>query len=363
MSHFRSEIFSIVRVSLVLSAAAAAFGCSSDSNEPAPATGGGSSTPSTGGSGTGGSGTGGSPSSNGGSTSPTGGTPSDANAVVGTFTVTLSAANELNDQYTSVIGKVYSGAYPSDIIETPLASGNGCTTYKFSRQSCIDVTCTGSQVCAAPEECRDVPRLVSVGKVSVMGIDPGTLMLSGVNNNYQYPADIVFPGFSEGAPISLSATGDFYPAFEVTTTGVAPVVMKADNYLLAPGKPLALEWEAGGNADAKVSVVLNISKHGGSAGYLRCDTTDSGSLTIPADVLQELIDLGVAGFPALTFTRRTRGEAPVTGGKIAFDVAAEAAPPLDVEGYCSCFNSSDCGSCSDSTKTVCDSVRKLCNAP
>ncbi len=275
MSHFRSEILSIVRVSLVLSAAAAAFGCSSDSNEPAPATGGGSSTPSTGGSGTGGSGTGGSPGSNGGSTSATGGAPSDPNAVVGTFTVTLSSANELNDSYTSVIGKVYSGAYPSDIIETPLATGNGCTTYKFSRQSCIDVTCTGSQVCAAPEECRDVPRLVSVGKVSVMGIDPGTLMLSGVNNNYQYPADIAFPGFSEGAMISLSATGDFYPAFEVTTTGVAPVVMKADSYLLAPGKPLALEWEAGGNADAQVSVVLNISKHGGSAGYLRCDTTDS----------------------------------------------------------------------------------------
>lgn len=357
MSHFRSKISSVVRVSLVLSAAGA-FGCSSDSNDPAPATGGGSSTPSTGGSGTGGS-----PGSTGGSPSSTGGAPSNPNAVVGTFTVTLNPASELMDAYTSVIGKVYSGAYPTDVIETPLATGNGCTTYKFSRQSCIDVTCSGSQVCAAPDECRDVPRLVSVGKVSVTGIDPGTLMLSGVNNNYQYPADIAYPGFAEGDTVTLSAGGDFYPAFEVSTSGVAPALMKAESYLIAPGKPLPLEWEAGANPDATVSIVLNISKHGGSAGYLRCDTTDSGSLTIPADVLQALIDLGVAGFPALTFTRRTRGEAPVSSGKIALDVAAEASPPLDVEGYCSCFNDSDCGSCSDGTKTICDSVRKLCNAP
>ena len=338
-------------------AAAAAWGCSSDSDDPSPATGGVTSTS------TGGSGTGGSPSANGGSTTPAGGTPSDANAIVGTFTVTLNPASELMDAYTSVIGKVYSGAYPSDVIETPLASSGGCTTYKFSRQSCIDVTCTGSQVCAAPDECRDVPRLVSVGKVSVAGIAPGTLALSGVNNNYQYPADIEYPGFAEGASITLSASVDFYPPFEVTTTGVAPVALAANSYLLAPGKPLALEWEPGANANANVSVVLNISKHGGSAGYLRCDTTDSGSLTIPADVLQELIDLGVAGFPALTLTRRASGETPVMGGKVALHVAAEAAPRLDVEGYCSCFNDSDCGSCSDGTKTVCDSVRKLCNAP
>src|SRR5262245_52989695 len=120
MSHFRSELSSIVLVSLVLTAAAA-LGCSSDSNDPPAATGGGSSTP------TGGSGTGGSPSSSGGSASATGGTSSDPDAIVGTFTVTLNPASELMDAYTSVIGKVYSGAYPTDVIETPLASGGGCT--------------------------------------------------------------------------------------------------------------------------------------------------------------------------------------------------------------------------------------------
>jgi len=357
MTHPRSSISGFVCFSLVLSAAAA-FGCSSDSNEDPAATGGVPSAP-TGGSGTGGSGN----ASTGGSQGQTGGAPSDSNAIVGTFAVTLNPADASMDAYTSVIGKVYSAAYPTDVIETPLETGNGCTTYKFSRQACIDVTCTGSQVCAAPEVCRDVPRLVGVGKATITGIEPGTLSLSAVNNNYQYPADIAYPGFAEGATITLSAEGDFYPAFEVSTSGVAPVVLQGDAYLLAPGKSLTVEWEPGANTDADVSIVLNISKHGGSAGYMRCDTTDTGSLTIPAEPLQALIDLGVAGFPALTFTRRTRGETAVAGGKIALDVAAEAHPKLEVEGYCSCFNDGDCGSCSDGTKTVCDSVRKLCNAP
>ena len=96
--------------------------------------------------------------------------------------------------------------------------------------------------------------------------------------------------------------------------------------MLSSGKPLLVEWDPGTNDDAEVVLLLNISKHGGSAGYMRCDTDDSGSFTIPAGPIQALIDLGVAGFPQLTLTRRTRGEAAVTGGKIAFDVAAVAIP-------------------------------------
>jgi hypothetical protein len=271
---------------------------------------------------------------------------------------------ETTPGYTSVAGKVYSGEYPSDVIETPVVTGGGCTTYEFSRQPCLDVACTSSQVCAGPDDCRERPTLVSVGTVSVSGIGTGSLSLSAVNNNYQYPGDVPYPGFDAGATISLTASGNHYPAFTVSTTGVAPVTLTKNEYLLSSGDPLLVEWDPGTNDDAEVILLLNISKHGGSAGYMRCDTDDSGSFTIPAGPIQALIDLGVAGFPQLTLTRRTRGEAAVPGGKIGLDVAAEAIPSLAVEGYCSCFDASDCGgSCSDSTKTVCDPLRRLCNAP
>jgi hypothetical protein len=299
----------------------------------------------------------------GGASAATGGA-SASNAVLGTFSVTLNPpVGDSADAFTSISGKVYSGEYPTDVIETPSATAGGCTTYEFSRQPCLEVACTTSQVCAAPEDCRERPRLVGVGAVSVSGIGAGPLALSVVNNNYQYAGDIPYPGFEDGATISLTANGDHYPAFTVSTTGVAPVSLSKDEYLLTSGDPLLVEWAPGTNDDAEVILLLNISKHGGSPGYLRCDTVDSGSFTIPAGPIQALIDLGVAGFPQLTVTRRTRGEAAVNGGKIVLDVAADAIPTLAVEGYCSCNDAGDCGSCSDPTKTVCDPLRRLCNAP
>ena len=333
--------------------------CSSEDTSPdnTPSTGGQSS-----GGQTGGGQTGGTSSSSGGTPAASGGA-STGNGVVGTFSVLLNPAVEAAAEYTSILGKVYTAEYPTDVVETPSASAGGCTTYRFSRQPCLSVQCTPTQTCAAPDECRDLPTLVNVGTVSVTGIGSAPLTLSGVNKNYQYAGEIPFPGFDEGSTISLSATGDHYGAFTVTTTGVAPVTLTESDYLLSSGKPLLVEWEAGTNSDADISIVLNISKHGGSAGYMRCDTTDSGSFTIPAAPIQSLIDLGVAGFPQLTLTRRTAGETQVASGKIVLEVAAQAIPTLAVEGYCSCNDSVDCGSCSDSTKTSCDSLRRLCRAP
>jgi hypothetical protein len=292
-----------------------------------------------------------------------GGGNAATDASLGSFSVTLNAAIETTPAYTAVLGKVYSGEYPNEVIETPIASGNGCTAYKYSLQACIETECSSSQRCAGPELCRDLPRLVSVGAVSVAGFESGALTLTAINNNYQYPGEIAYPGLADGAPITLTAAGDHYPAFALMSTGVAPMVLRADSYSLAGGGSLLVEWEAGQNSAARVSIVLNLTRHGGSAGYLECDVADSGSLTIPANVLEALINLGVAGFPQLVATRYTRGVAAVATGQIALNVASVAMPELNVEGICSCFDSGDCGSCSDTTKTSCDALRRVCVAP
>ena len=114
---------------------------------------------------------------------------------------------------------------------------------------------------------------------------------------------------------------------------------------------------------AREAVKRMSTRHGGSAGYLKCEVDDSGSLTIPANLITALIDLGVAGFPQLTLRRSTRAEAQVGAAAIALQVVALSVPTLEIEGYCSCFNNADCGSCGDATKTSCDSVKKLCVTP
>jgi hypothetical protein len=335
---------------------ASTWGCSSEGASPSDDGGeAGTSQGGTGGSPVGGTSAGGS------SGTSAGGTSTDAN--VGKFLVTLNPMEGSNAPYTSIDGKVYSGEIPVDVIETPVASGNGCTTFVFSRQPCVNVTCSATQKCAGPDDCRELPSQVGVGAVSLTGIGPDTLSLSETNKNYQYAGEVAYPGFDDGATLSLTAGGDFYPAFDISATGVSPMVLHEGDYLLSSGQPLLVEWNPGTNEAARVTVSLNISRHGGSAGYLQCETEDSGSLTIPADPIRELIALGVTGFPQLSVMRHTRGEAQVTNGKVTLEVAAIAIPTLGVEGLCSCFDSSDCGTCSDATKSVCDSVRRVCVTP
>lgn len=300
----------------------------------------------------GGSSNGGSGTSSGGSSAPTG--------TVGNFSVVLNPAIDETGAYTSVFGTVYGGSYPTDIIETAVAENDVCAVYKFSRHTCTG--CTTSQTCTATDVCTDKPALVSVGEVTLNGVGASPVKLSAVNNNYQYAGDLAYPGFAEGDQITLAAAGDHYPAFSVTAEGVAPIELSKTAYALSSGSPLTLEWTAGAG-EADIEVELNISKHGGSAGYLKCEVDDSGSLTIPANLITALIDLGVAGFPQLTLRRSTRAEAQVGSAAIALQVVALSVPTLEIEGYCSCFNGADCGSCGDTTKTSCDSVKKLCVTP
>lgn len=313
-----------------------------------------------------GSGTGGTSqtSSTGGSGSNVGGGTAATETVVGNFSVTLNPAIDATGPYTSISGKVYTGKILSDLITTVIAQDANCKVYQYSRQSCSNPACTTSQSCVATDVCQDNPVLAGVGDVTVAGIGTGALKLAVVNKNYQYAGDITYPGFAEGDTITLSAAGDYYSAFSVTAPGVASIALTETSYTLATGSPLALTWTPGSSSiNASVSIGLNISKHGGSVGYLECNLLDTGSLTIPAEQITALMNLGVSGFPQLTATRSTRGVATVSSGVVEFEVTALANPNLQIQGYCSCFDSSDCGSCSDTTKTTCDTVKKLCHAP
>jgi hypothetical protein len=283
---------------------------------------------------------------------------------VGNFAIVLNPAVEDASAYTSIAGKVYSASYPTEITETVIASDSNCKVYKYSLQGCFEPECTGDEVCVAKNVCEARPSLVSVGDVSVDGVGPSPLKLTATNNDYQYPLNLPYPGVTEGQPVTLTGTGGVFSAFTVSAKGVAPLVLSNSSYLISKNQPLALNWTPGAaSVGAEVTVTLNISKHGGSAGYMQCKTTDSGSLTIAADVLQKLVDLGTAGFPELIVRRSTHGEATVNTGKISLDVEAEAKPALNIEGQCSCFNNSDCGSCTDKTKTSCDSLKRICKTP
>jgi hypothetical protein len=285
-------------------------------------------------------------------------------AVVGSFSLRLNPAVEDQPAYDQIIGTNYAWEFPTDVTETVKIKNADCAVYTFGLQFCDPTCASGEEVCIGNNTCRAKPEQVSVGDVTIEGVGDTTLKLKNANNTYQYVGAITYPGFNAGDAIQLSATGDFYPAFSVEAKGVEPIALTKTSYEMSAKSDLVIEWTPSpANASEPIEVLLNISKHGGSYGYLKCAVADTGKLTIPADQIAALMKLGVSGFPSLLVTRSSIGKATLEKGVITFDVTSIAKPALNIEGYCSCFDSSECGSCSDSTKTACNTTTKLCYAP
>jgi hypothetical protein len=91
-----------------------------------------------------------------------------------------------------------------------------------------------------------------------------------------------------------------------------------------------------------VHIKIDISHHGGSRGQIECDADDTGALTISAELMTELIKLGVAGFPSVILTRASTDSAKIEVGRVELAVSSKTERIVTVAGYESCTADSDC---------------------
>jgi hypothetical protein len=359
-------------IAILASLGCALVACSSTESGGSAPTGGGSGATagatSTGGTSSAGTGIAGTSGAGGGTAGSTGSQP-----VVGVFDVKLSAATATTSAYTDILGLVKDGPTPPNSIYVPLAAAAnptpGCTVYSVSYPACVDIGgCGTNAICVATNQCQSYPNSKNVGTVTVTGIATSTsatsFTLTNISNNYQVPGSITlqYPGFAEGDPIKFSATGGDYAAFEVSTTGIAPLVLTNSPYTLARDtsstdttryKALTFTWGAPGAAShAAIHAEIYLTKHAGNLGYIVCDVADTGSLTISADVISQLVGLGVGGFPTLEVTRIASGSAPIAPGLVEAHVTSLVTSVLNMEGYTWCNSNKDCAAsevCCNST--------------
>jgi len=291
---------------------------------------------------------------------------------VGRFFIKLNPADtELGTAAnTTVDGTVKDGAELANYVETPVSSEGGCTLYKLTAPSCANANSgagcdVATQVCTATDTCTKYPVKKNVGTVTVTGVETSTgtapFTLTAVANSYSAGGDVttVYPGFTEGSAIKVTAAGGDYPGFEISAKGIKQLVLGASSYQIGTTTPLNVTWTAPGSAsDARVQATVNLSHHGGSKGYIACDVADTGSLTISAAQIAGLINMGVAGFPTLTVIRRSTGTAAVTSGQVVLSVESSISPAFAVEGYTSCTGDEAVTPCA--TGKTCNTNVKLC---
>jgi hypothetical protein len=269
----------------------------------------------------------------------------DASKLVGTFQVKLTGTSGDPSAGTAVIGKVYDGPTPETIIwENPRV--DGACTLTTPRVPFCSTPCGGSAACIEDDTCLSYPTARSVGRVTVTGLGDSPFTMTSIANTYQPPAGLTlgFPPFAEGAPVTFSASGDYFEAFSLAGSGIAPLVLTSTVLALKSGVSLPLTWTPGLAKGSTVHVKLDISHHGGSKGQIVCDGDDSGSLTVTAALITELVGLGAAGYPTVIVTRHTVSSAVISAGRVDLEIASVVEQAVSVDGLTSCTDDADCAS-------------------
>ncbi len=319
-----------------LAVAGALSGCSSSSDAPAGSAG-------SAGSGNSAGTTGSSGSANAAGASGTG----DSSQLVGSFQIKLAPASELGDATTTVVGKVADGPTPATTIwESPQL--DGACTLTTPRIPFCNTPCGGSSACVEDDTCLAYPTAHGVGTVTVTGVKTSTgdtsFTMTPLSNNYQPTVDLAYPPFADGEEVTVAAAGDFFPAFSISSQGVAPLSLSSTNLALKSGQALDLAWTKGSTSAAKIHVKLDISHHGGTKGQIECDADDSGSLSISGALIGKLLNLGVAGYPTVIVTRQVVGATTISAGRVELVVSSVVEQPVTVDGLTSCTKDADCQS-------------------
>ncbi len=271
----------------------------------------------------------------------------DPKILVGTFALKADPQNGSTAAAASIVGKIYDGPTPSDLVWLTTATDGACTLLTPKVPFC-STPCGSSKACVDDEKCQAYPTAHGAGSVKATGIKTAAggaeLTMSPVANTYQAPAGtaLAFPPFAEGDDVKLDAAGDYFQAFSVSSKGILPIALTSTDLKLDGTKALALRWTAGKAGLAKILVKLDISHHGGTKGKVECEADDTGSLDVAATLVDKLIKLGVAGFPTVVVTRQAVGSAVIAQGRVDLKITSTIETAVTIDGLQSCTDTTQC---------------------
>lgn len=243
--------------------------------------------------------------------------------------------------HTDLSGAVLDGVPPGDVWEE-LDAADGCRLVVAPDSFC-DPACPSGETCGA-DGCIATPRTHGVGTVTVTGLASElSLMPSMSSRRYSLSAALPYPPYDEGASIQLQAEGGDYEPFTLQAVGVPLLELGAGEIAVARETPVTLSWTARSEVGpARVFVELDIAHHGGIFARIECEVEDDGELVIAAQLVTQLVDRGVAGFPTVSVTRRSVDSTTIAPGCVELEVGSQVIREVAIPGLSSCSNERPC---------------------
>jgi len=138
--------------------------------------------------------------------------------------------------------------------------------------------------------CEDLPAHGDAGQISIDGLKIPVVMNPDCLDLYLASQSVeVDDLFDAGQVITARATGGVVPAFEVASSGVAPLEMTSSVVELDVGQPATVRWNSA-DPGSRIQVLLLLGTHDPNpiAGAVLCDAPDEdGQLVIDAALVDE----------------------------------------------------------------------------
>ena len=212
-------------------------------------------------------------------------------------------------------------------------SGEGDTGVWVRRESAGDCwlavtrTCDGDCVPPCEEEeyctptsvCEPIPELRDAGVLAIDGLSVQASLTPTENGRYSplygLPSDLYQPG----DVITLTAEGGDTPAFSASAMGVDELEAELPcGQIPEPEQDLTVTWTPGGAAAVRVRWEMIQNVHLAQGPRLRCEVEDTGSLTIPAELIDAYL---YSQHHTFTLSRYDVQEVSVHGeSAVAFEV-------------------------------------------
>jgi hypothetical protein len=259
---------------------------------------------------------------------------------VGGFKVSSFEANAaMPKPYSSVVGEVKDGVVPANVPD-PVTTLGSCTLVRGRNLACAP-ECEVGTTCDPDGTCIPEPRNQDVGTVTINGLkDAVSMEARAVSLNYDAAGT---HQFDEGAAITLSATGGTLSPFDLVAEGVGLLALAGDPVTIPSATPVTVSWTPPAQPGrSHVLATLNIALHGGDPVRIECDAPDTGTLEIPAALIDELLSYAFSGFPRLDLVRQTAGSVDLDVGCVDLTVAAHATVDVEIDGFTSCNDELPC---------------------
>ena len=249
---------------------------------------------------------------------------------------------ESYEEYSIVSGSIADGVVPITVLEL-IGSDGDCEVKRRNNPFC-DPSCESGETCDFDGNCITYPSNQDLGVVTVLGLDEAVEMEAVVPGNTYFNTSLPHPAFSGGELLELQMPGGTYGPIALFGVGVEDLNATDTEWRVESGNDLIVSWDppAGELVRSEVTLRINIDQHGTSPSSVYCTFEDDGEGTVPASVVQQLVEVGVSGFPSGLLVRRTADKADAGDGCTDFEVSSRRDVAVDVIGYTPCISDNDC---------------------